>query len=345
MKRSIKGRIRTVIRQCKTLDYIFNCIIKYKDIDTVDYVRGISLNTFKFNGVRKRDCINSIVYYIHTGNNYSGFGAEFRRTLDGLYFADKYGFMPFIEYNKTYIYSEEEPINGTDNPFEYYFNQPIKIDKDFMKELNYITFNENHRNLIENDFKIKPPYEVNEQYLSELGKIVKKYIHINSETSEYIESSLKNIGFKDCVTTIGVHYRGTDFSEGRKRHPKMVGLCNYLTAVDDLISKIDNKDYIIFLATDDGKAIDAFKEKYYDKVVFFKDTYRSSDGEPVHFSSVNRKHHKYTLGLEILRDMIVLSKCNYLISGLSQVSFCARIFKYSRNEKFKDMLILDNGIN
>ena len=178
MKRSIKGRIRTVIRQCKTLDYIFNCIIKYKDIDTVDYVRGISLNTFKFNGVRKRDCINSIVYYIHTGNNYSGFGAEFRRTLDGLYFADKYGFMPFIEYNKTYIYSEEEPINGTDNPFEYYFNQPIKIDKDFMKELNYITFNENHRNLIENDFKIKPPYEVNEQYLSELGKIVKKYIFV-----------------------------------------------------------------------------------------------------------------------------------------------------------------------
>lgn len=31
---------------------------------------------------------------------------------------------PVVEYSEKYSYREDHPVNGTDNPFEYYFEQP-----------------------------------------------------------------------------------------------------------------------------------------------------------------------------------------------------------------------------
>jgi hypothetical protein len=59
----------------------------------------------------------------------------------------------------------------------------------------------------------------------------------------------------------------------------------------------------------------------------------------------NRMHHKYKLGLEVLRDMHTLAKCQGFICGLSQVSICAQIQKISNNEKFDFLHVIDKGIN
>lgn len=342
-KRSIKGKIRSIIREHKTLDYYYSCFEKRHDADVCEFVRGQSFSTFKIED--SENCNNKdkkLVYYIKSGNVYSGFGAEFRRTLDALYFAWYYGFVPVIEYNKEYIYSEKEPINGTDNPYEYYFLQPSIISRREVNKYKYILFREEHRRLAYRDFNITSPYEVSDAYINAMGNIVKKFVHLNPTITDYLKKSFKKMGFLDSEI-LGIHYRGTDFKEGRKLHPKMIQIDKYLDAVDRIIenSKTDIK---IFLATDDQAAITEFLKRYNDKVVFFNDTFRSQDGAPVHFSKSERKFHRYTLGLEILQDIIALSKCDYLIAGLSQVSFCARIFKISRGEKYKNKIILENGI-
>ena len=42
--------------------------------------------------------------------------------------------------------------------------------------------------------------------------------------------------------------------------------------------------------------------------------------------------------------METLSQCGALIAGPSQVSLAARITKAAGNEKYRDLIIIDNGI-
>ena len=62
-------------------------------------------------------------------------------------------------------------------------------------------------------------------------------------------------------------------------------------------------------------------------------------------SRLNRKHHHYLLGLEVLRDMHALAACEGLLAGLSQVVSAARIHKKSIGGEYGDLMIMDKGIN
>ena len=67
------------------------------------------------------------IYIIENDDKSHGFFAEYRMTLNYLAFADRYHFIPYIWYNKDYCYAEKNRILDTDNPFEYYFEQPAGI--------------------------------------------------------------------------------------------------------------------------------------------------------------------------------------------------------------------------
>lgn len=43
--------------------------------------------------------------------------------------------------------------------------------------------------------------------------------------------------------------------------------------------------------------------------------------------------------------MYTLSMCTGLIAGISQVAICAQINKLARGEQYKDLKIIDKGIN
>ncbi len=76
----------------------------------------------------------------------------------------------------------------------------------------------------------------------------------------------------------------------------------------------------------------------------YQDVIRSSGTDTVMHSSVERENHHYLLGMEVLRDMITLSKCGGFIAGLSQVSIAARIFRQSYGYSYTDEKVLDRGI-
>ena len=342
-KRSIRGKIRSIVRKHIKLDYWYSCYQKRNNHEFQMYARDKRCSTVIIESAEKNSRTDkSIVYYIKSGNSFSGFGAEFRRTLDALFFADYYGFTPVVEYNHEYIYAENEVVNGSNNPFEYYFQQPSCVECKNVANYKRILFKEEHRDLAKQIYASTSSYEQSEEYVKEMGKIITKYISLKPEVMIYINESLKQIN-PEKKRMIGVHYRGTDYNVGYKNHPKVVKIDDYFAALDSVLQE-STEDIKIFLATDEEATIKKFVARYGEKVIFFNDTFRSKDGMPIHFSKDGRKLHKYTLGLEILRDIIALSTCDYLIAGLSQVSYCARFFKYSRNEEYVGKEILSNGV-
>ena len=78
---------------------------------------------------------------------------------------------------------------------------------------------------------------------------------------------------------------------------------------------------------------------------FYQDTFRGNTDISVAFSKSEREFHKYKLGYEVIRDMWTLAQCDGLVSGLSQVSSCARIVKESQGKQYIDLKIIDRGIN
>lgn len=330
-------RIRGKLYNYSFADYFLSCIERYNDIEFRDYCRHRSFSTVKIENILSQS--PDRYYYIKSGNAFSGFGAEFRRTVDALYFADHLGLIPYIEYTDEYIYYEDNGVYGITNPFEYYFEQPLSVKKTEITSNPHIMFLEEHRRLIQNSVEYSNSYELHEDYLGLAAEIVRKYIQLNERTDDFFKTTFQNVIGQN---TIGVHYRGTDFNVGYKRHPYALSIEDYYAAIDALLEMSPYSD--IFVASDEQQAVESFTARYGNRIRYFTDVYRSNDGRPIHFSNNSREYHHYKLGLEILRDIIALSKCNSLIAGLSQVSYCARIYKKSRNEEFKSMSILSKGI-
>lgn len=286
--------------------------------------------------------LEKTIYYIEEDNASLGFFAMYRYWLEYLYFADICGYTPVIHAGNNFTYREKKPVNKTTNPFEYYFLQPATISiKEAKISSKVIQSDIVHRKMVELIFTGKVcNYKYNNRYLYMMGHIVKKYIKFNDYTKRYISKSVEKLGFSN-ERVLGVHIRGTDFRAKYDNHPMYVTEDDCFEEINRILEK--NNYNKIFVATDDKRILANFVRKYGEKIIFYKDVERSSVNKSVAFSHNSREHHKYLLGLEVIRDMYTLSKCDSLVAGISQVAICAQINKVSRGEKYKDIKIIDKG--
>lgn len=294
-------------------------------------------NTMKFihYGDKNKD---KIIYYINIDQPKAGFFAFFSYVLYGLYEADRFGFIPVVRYGEC-VYRENNLINKTNNPFEYYFKpvSNISIDEVYQSD-RVVPFEWPHRF---RDFVHF--YKSTEDDLKRLSKVCGKYIFLNDNTKKYIEDSIKQL-FINCKSNkiLGIHIRGTDFALHWENHPNIVSGNDYIDAIDKVLKQYDF-DYI-FLATDDKNRLEKIKNVYKDKLIYYSEVNRAAGKINVSFEKNNRKNNHYLNGLEVLRDTYTLAYCTGLIAGISSVSMCARIIKYSKNETYRYLNILDNGI-
>lgn len=280
------------------------------------------------------------IYLVDEQGNGVGFFAELGVTLIKLYFADERGFTPYVHWGKNYLYYEQGGINGEENAFLYYFMQASHVEK-IDKARHLVKSEMRHYEQVKALFGAVS-YEVSEEYVDAMAQMMKKYIRYNEKTEKYLKQHREELlGDKK---TLGVHYRGTDFRKQYNNHPVAVQVEQTIEAVKKLF---DKKGYEqIFLATDENEAVRRFKEVFGDRVKFYQDTYRDEGGDDsIAFSKSDRAHHKYLLGLEVLRDEYTLVCCDGLVCGYSNVTFIARIMRRGWLEKdYQDYVLIDNGI-
>lgn len=285
----------------------------------------------------KKEPKQGILYKIEMGTWGDGFFAEYKRLLNYLYYAEFFGFKPYVLFSKEFTYAEKQPVNGTTNPFEYFF-EPIVKAEDIEKYQYYVESRQ-----VDWEFanRLKPinGYDVSEEYICALAQISQKYIKWNQPTKQYLETASQMLG---NYKTLGVHVRLTDFKQNYWGHPVCVSAEEYLKYTKDAFEK--NNFEKVFLATDDKETVALFREEFKDNLLVYGDVVRGSGNVSVAFSKEERENHHYKLALEVIRDMYTLSKCQGLIAGKSNVSICAMI--ENRQEiPYQFVQIIDKGNN
>ena len=285
---------------------------------------------------------DKVFYLIETpnGNNY-GFFALFRYVVSSMYVCLRTGFIPHVITKGT----RYDRFPG-DNMFENYFEQPFNTKtEDVLQSFNVIEHNEKHIDLIEqmnhNSSDLTNGYVISDDYLRLMANIIKRYVRLKPEVKEKLEQQINGL-IKQPKKTIAIHFRGNAFNIGLKDHPAPLTIEDYYPFVDECFSKGYEK---IFLATDEQQTAEKLCVKYPNKVVFFDDTFRSSNGFDLHEQVVDREDNNYLLGYEALRDMLALSWCGALICGLSQLSIISRIYKLSRDEEYEYLHIINKRFN
>lgn len=334
------GRLQNKVKQLKFAVY---CYKKGKDGRFVNRVKQLADgNNLVYVESYGNETSADVIFFIDMEESHSGFFAEHNRLLAMLYFADKYDMKPVVRYHAGYCYAEKHPVNGTSNPFEYYFEQPAGIGLDELASYKRV-FRSRKENSHEVNRLCEDPngYARSEEYLNEMARITAKYIRLNPIIKTRVEEEIR--GLLGDGSVLAVHVRGTDFKQNYNGHPVMIGIGEYLEAT---VRTFEEGGYEkVFLATDDSAALAEYRKQFGDKVVFYRDVVRSDGKDTVMHSDMPRENHHYLLGCEVLRDMYTLSACDGLVAGLSQVSYAARIQKKSTGKDYRSLVILDKGIN
>ena len=206
---------------------------------------------------------------------------------------------------------------ATDNMWEYYF-EPIK---NINKKKIFLSYN----------FRpyTDPLWPTKKKNLMLFNKIINDRIKIKNNIVTEVDSFVKN-NFKN-KNTIGVQCRGTNIMVSLNCVPhlfKKASVEEYFKGIDKLLQNGYNN---IFLATDDERIFRKFKEKYPTLVTSYSKNRSESDRAICLYYSKNmlKIPGKFTpreLGQEVLIDGLLLSRCDYLLHGESNVSTFATFF-------------------
>ena len=263
----------------------------------------------------------------------------FITTLGGIAYADQNGYIPVVDmkhYPNTYLYDSEV---GKVNSWEYYFTQPDSLTLE--EALSCRTY------IISKDTELHSwPSQAASAFYNEDGKLdywrklCKKYIHFTRPVLDGVERELKKFAGK---RVLGVSVRGTDYT-GMKPHSHPVQ-----PTIEQAISKtrevFGTGSYdSVYLATEDRNIIAAFREEFGERLIL-------SDRDAIDFDASagkyitacfndRRENDKYLTGLEYLVSMLLLTKCNGLIT--SRTSGSTAIMCLS--EGFDYLYVFDFGV-
>lgn len=292
------------------------------------------------------------IYFIDLGGDKgAGLGAYLRQTLYGLFEADRLGFIPVIFYQpQGCLYAEAEKVNGTDNPFEYYFKKTSDISiEEVYESARVFLYNPCHSLRVEHELGNLTTegfagYFVNDVYTEKMAHVWKKYIRLNEIVRNKIHDDMRQLTLDkwERRKILGVHIRGTDYALNWENHPNMVTAEEYIKAIDEIFLKYDYQ--YIFLATDDKRCLAALCKKYGEKLIYYKDVARGERALNIAMEKNDRPMHHYLNGLEVVRDMYTLARCDSLVCGLSQVSTLARTIRLAEQGPYTYLKVLDKGI-
>lgn len=337
----MKKKTIDFLQRHKKINYFQRCIRRSKDYSFVDEVLDIGKDPLRIRIKQFGNKNPGRLIYIAQTMGCDGFFAELRFILHEIYFAESFGMTPVVLMPNASCYSEEYPVNGTMNPFEYYFKPVSDVSiEDAMLSCAVVEHNYYQRQYIEKVYGMKSGYLPSEDYMMKMAELVRKYVYLNDVVATSVNTGISKL-LKD-KRTLGVHVRGADFKRHYINHPNMVTIDEYVAVVQEVMRGGIFEQ--IFLATDDLKAVEIFSRTFGDAVVYYSDVVRTDGDETVMKSSSDRGNHHYKLGLEVIRDMYTLSACDGIIAGLSNVSIFARIVKLSKDEDYFEKRYLNKGI-
>jgi hypothetical protein len=230
-----------------------------------------------------------------------------------------------METNECACTEKNETILGTNNCWEYYFDQ-IKIGE-----------NESFVGL-DSLISAKISYENRELFMNPENFIdLKNKFYDNFQLKPYLKEMLDNYYDNNIKgkTTLGVQVRLTDM----KHYHNVSPIESYITKINDILSQRPEIDQI-FLSTDDGSIIENIKTSVNVPVIYYENMFRANNDNkhlhPYDRFVGNREQHRYILGIECIQEIFTLSKCDYMLKAdLSSISIIASILSENIKQIYK----------
>lgn len=246
--------------------------------------------------------------------------------LNHLKIAQNNNYIPFVDmFNFPSIYNESKKIYGTNNSWEYFFENftNIDIDEIYQSKNVFITSNNFEKNFLKdlNTEEIKKDFREN--------IIVKK--KYNKLVENFAEKHFKN------KKILGVHFRGTSYKRS-PGHPFPATKKQILKKIKEI--QIKEKIDKIFLVTEEKNYKDFLLSKFGSKIIYLKSPYRSNINDA--FKIYPRNIHRFKLGREAVIETLLLSKCDIFIYVTSNIASASIAWNLnSKQKKYK----INNGIN
>ena len=246
--------------------------------------------------------------------------------LNHLRICKKLGFIPVVDMeNYNSIYNEKIAIKKTNNSWEYYFQKlsPYSLEEVYKSKNVLITSDKFY-----NFFSFSLDKDKN------LNQLLQTDIKIEKILNKCFKRISKNFENKKVL---GIHFRGTSYKKSAG-HPLPATKKQMLSLTNKIIKekKIDK----IFLVTEELEYLKLFKKNFPNKLIYLKSCYRSNKNDA--FEIYPRNLHRYKLGREALIETLLLSKCDYFIHLLSNLSSAAIAFNLNTHqERFE----IKNGVN
>jgi hypothetical protein len=240
---------------------------------------------------------DKIFYVIFREPPGSGFFSNVFHVLGHIWLADCLGLTPVVDMlNFPTLYNEADPIHCTGNAWEYYFDQPAGYSLEDAWQSRHVAFCDG-----------KFPWKIYDTALA--ASVSRRFLHVHESVLAEVDSFQREF-FRD-KTILGVHIRGQE-QKTAPGHPTPPRLEQMLKRAGTILSThpVD----ALFLVTEEQSYLDAFRAAFGEKLLHTA-AFRTYDVNAYHLQPYPRPLHMYRLGLDVRKDTLLLSRCQYLLAG------------------------------
>jgi len=190
---------------------------------------------------------------------------------------------------------------------------------------------------IQSSFENKIP-EI-KKYHPYMFEIINNLTQFNDVTLDFINKNYNKI-FPQNSRVIGVNVRGIAYGSQRYfRHVRQPSINEIIELVKEKLDEWE-MEYIYF-ACELEAHVERMKEEFGEKVLYlnrmrYVEDHKPDEANPLYISGMRRQ-----VNLEYLTEMVMLSKCNALISGISSGEKAAIIWN---NHNYEHIKIISHGL-
>ena len=284
--------------------------------------------------VKKRK--NKQTYYVIRSREASdGLLSTYFFVISHVVWALERDYIPVVKFDdETCQYYVGREINGTYNAWEYFFTQPCGVKyEDIPNDANILL---SGWTLFEKN-GVKDVKLTVDNVRKTIKNVCEKHCGVQPYIWEIVDQKAKELF--DGNNTLGAFIRGTDYVALKPKG-------HYIQpTVDDLQEKIDeflSKYEIgkIFVVTEDYDIYQCLEQKYRGRVFTSDDdfvkNYNTED-----YLSASLNSDPYVRGLNYLIRVLLLAKCPYIVSSITNGSLFALTVK---NEEYSDEYWFDLGL-
>lgn len=230
-------------------------------------------------------------------------------SLGYIKYAVDHGYIPVIDMsNEDNTYMEQDRKG---NVWEYYFEQPCGYTLDDIRHSRHVIIG----NGIINGRVPFPREDIahNDEELKKWKAVADRYLIVRPEIRQEADELWKRLAGRERV--LGVLLRGTDYINSRpKDHPVQPTMEQVIDKMDEVLAGQEFPK--IYLATEDAGIYQELCNRYGEKIVSMDvERYITDQTENINDVSVKKSTNKYQMGKDYLINILLLSKCDYLLAG------------------------------